>query len=223
MKTTVALMFFVTLLLFLPRNMLAACDPFVSPPDTKPSTVVQYAFCVVLNRVAEPGGRLYWEGKLKEGASPLDIVFRIFHSDEIQKNTGVAAMADPQWVDFLYERLLRREPEPDGHEFWVNQLKKGRSRDEVVHLWVYDGQEFRAKYPIFFKKMDLPRPDCCEVTFPCSEPAQGGSGYCQALSCPCPYASMNYTSVRGLSKNLSNTEKKKIEPITLPPVDKLDK
>jgi hypothetical protein len=193
-----------------------ACDPFAKPPDTSISTVVRYAYCVVLDRDPDAAGKTYWENKVRNGLTYRDLLLQMFEGDEIQKSTGVGAMDDPQWVDFLYHRLFRREPDLGGRENWINERKKGRSRWDIVRWWFHESPEFRQHYPIFWASTST-NGRCCWVTIACGT-RQNPNQYCDLFTCPCPYARMNYQSVRGRRRTLSASQKRKARPIVLPAI-----
>jgi hypothetical protein len=58
-------------------------------------------------------------------------------SDEyIARNASYSA-----YVDSLYQRVLGRESERAGHDYWVGQLESGLSRPDAVQVFVHSTEK----------------------------------------------------------------------------------
>lgn len=87
-----------------------------------------------LKREGETQGVEDWTHRINTGLmSALDVAQNFFHSEEFYNmNT-----TDDEYVEILYETFLGRESEAGGKAYWVNQLKAGKSRDEVMEGFAY--------------------------------------------------------------------------------------
>ncbi len=87
-----------------------------------------YTTC--LGRAAEPSGKAYWADQLRSGKSGAEVAKGFFFSTEfINKN-----LSDTEFVKRLYRTFMDREADDAGLNYWLNQLKSGKSR-----LFVYYG------------------------------------------------------------------------------------
>ena len=78
------------------------------------------------------------------GDAQLAVVEGFTSSDEWQERIG--DLTDSEFVELLYERILGREIDPDGHAFWTDLLARGIvSRNELV-LEFINSEEARSRY-----------------------------------------------------------------------------
>ncbi len=82
-----------------------------------------------LDRDADPAGRTYWGGLVAGGVALDAIAAHVFGSDELIQRSGGTPSG---FVTALYHRLLRREPEPPGLDFWLRTLAGGASPPTVA-------------------------------------------------------------------------------------------
>ncbi len=85
-----------------------------------------------LGRGFDVDGLNDWTGRLVRNSSKSNILNvstnGFFHSQEfLNKN-----LDNTEFVSVAYRTFLGREPEPEGHAYWINQLQSGKSRDEVL-------------------------------------------------------------------------------------------
>ena len=86
-----------------------------------------YTCC--LNRAPEDGGLKYWGLALTNyEKSGYEAALFFFTSDEF-KNLKTS---NEEYVTRLYTTFMDREPETDGFNYWVGELKNGESRDDVL-------------------------------------------------------------------------------------------
>jgi len=68
-----------------------------------------------------------------------------------------------QFVSELYRRLLRREPDPGGHQAWLNVLNQTNDRKLVVNGFINDGEYRNRCFPstqqLIFTGWGTPTPD----------------------------------------------------------------
>ncbi|MBT8239819.1 MAG: DUF4214 domain-containing protein [Acidimicrobiia bacterium] len=82
------------------------------------------------NRTADRNGMAYWREVRSRGVS-LDVVARSFaQSTEFGLTYG--EVSDRQFIRLLYRNVLDRLPDPAGNDYWLDLLRNGASRSEVV-------------------------------------------------------------------------------------------
>ena len=86
----------------------------------------------VLGREAEADGLKFWS----IGISSLEIkgsyaAHEFFYSREFVELN----LEDGEYVRRLYRTFMGRDPEKEGFEHWVNELKNGKSRDDVFNFF----------------------------------------------------------------------------------------
>ena len=91
-----------------------------------------------LKREGETAGVEDWTHRINTGQmSALEVAQNFFHSQEFyNKNTS-----NDEFVEILYGTFLGRESDAKGKRDWVNQLNRGKDRDEVMKGFAYS-QEF---------------------------------------------------------------------------------
>ncbi|MBR3356622.1 MAG: DUF4214 domain-containing protein [Solobacterium sp.] len=105
---------------------------------------VNRCYTKALGRKAEAGGLNSWCRRIlsasnKKAEAIYTATTGFFHSPEfLNKKT-----TDEEYVTILYRTFLGREPEPEGFNDWVNRLKSGMSRDEVM-MGFANSKEFDA-------------------------------------------------------------------------------
>lgn len=83
------------------------------------------------NRVPDSQGLGYWIGWLDRGLRLLDVASGFVNSAEFNALYGENS-SDETFVTRLYNNVLHREPEPGGFAFWINSLRVGVSRAQVL-------------------------------------------------------------------------------------------
>lgn len=81
-------------------------------------------------REPDAAGWEYWSRVAAQGRSVADISEWFAQSAELALTAG--ALSDDQVVTLVYQRVLGREPDPDGHAYWVGQLAGGLSRGRLM-------------------------------------------------------------------------------------------
>jgi hypothetical protein len=95
-----------------PRNL-----PSVAANDAFVATLYQG----LLGRNTDPGGLVYWDGRLNAGASRADVALGIEKSDE---SIGRA-------VQIFYDDFLGRPADSAGLNFWVESVRRGATLEQV--------------------------------------------------------------------------------------------
>lgn len=87
-------------------------------------------YCGSFNRSPEHGGLKYWAKELKgllDSGRP-DALFEVAHSiywAGVQNGEAGSDLSDSDYVLSLYHNALGREPDSEGHEYWLNHLEQG--------------------------------------------------------------------------------------------------
>lgn len=92
-----------------------------------------------LKRNGEVAGVEYWCYQINKGRiEPVEVARCFFYSEEFKnKNKN---LSDEDYVEMLYESFLGRHSDANGKAYWVNALKSGKSRDEVLDGFAYSSE-----------------------------------------------------------------------------------
>lgn len=86
-------------------------------------------YAKALERKGETTGLETWCYLInKKKMTPAEVTESFFHSKEFVNKE----LSDEDYVETLYETFLGRGSDPEGKAYWLNYLKKGKSRDEVM-------------------------------------------------------------------------------------------
>ncbi len=117
-----------------------APTPTEAPKDAKSDIrgFVERLYNCVLGRASEPGGIDYWTDELYEfKQTGAQVAVGFIGSKEFKdRNTG-----DSEFLDILYRTFFNREPDDGGKNYWLGELKNGKTRDEVAMGFI-DSQEW---------------------------------------------------------------------------------
>ena len=102
--------------------------------------IIQNAYLAYYGRPADPGGLGYWAGRLKDAGGNLDEIIAAFgNSAEFTDRFG--ALDTTELVNAIYQRLLKRDAEPDGLEFYRGLLESGEKNLGSIALDIFNGVE----------------------------------------------------------------------------------
>jgi len=79
----------------------------------------------ILGRGPDASGRAFWISQLQAGVPAPQVVSSFFASDEYFESVGGT---NPQFIDALYQAVLRRASDARGRAFWVTELDNGAPR-----------------------------------------------------------------------------------------------
>jgi hypothetical protein len=81
-------------------------------------------------RAPDLGGLTYWSGKHAKGTSIKTIANGFATSSEFKTNFGGGS--DSQFVTLVYTNVLDRQPDAAGLAHWVDKMKAGTTRGEMM-------------------------------------------------------------------------------------------
>lgn len=93
---------------------------------TQHQAIIQNLYQSYFGRAADSGGLAYFVGRLESGAKVSQLITAIRSSPEYMQDFGRAHQ-----VRRAYNRLLGREPDAAGFDYWTQQLKKPISTLEI--------------------------------------------------------------------------------------------
>jgi hypothetical protein len=104
--------------------------------DERLMPIVSEYYQQFLLRTPDSAGLAYWVHLWQQDGGPENVVAGMISSPEFFAQAGLAhpdKSPNEAWVTTLYERLLNREPDTQGLNFWTNNLNTGAmTRQQVV-------------------------------------------------------------------------------------------
>ena len=114
--------------------------PTEAPKDAKSDIrgFVERLYNCVLGRPSEPGGIDFWTDELYEfRQTGAQVAVGFIGSKEFKdRNTS-----DSEFLDILYRTFFNREPDDGGKNYWLSELRSGKTRDQVAMGFI-DSQEW---------------------------------------------------------------------------------
>lgn len=111
-------------------NSNQTIEPFFSSLKGSDADFVTMLYNNILGREPDPQGLTDWVMAINEGKTGKDVAMGLIFSDEGQDITE--AYDNTQFVAYLYNALLDRQPDEPGLIGWVAALYEGMSRASVV-------------------------------------------------------------------------------------------
>ncbi|MEX2119867.1 MAG: DUF4214 domain-containing protein [Pirellulales bacterium] len=109
--------------------------------DERLDPIVARMYRDYLFREADASGLAYWRDLVwKRDGAPDNVIAGIVSSEEFYASAGGTHEG---WVNEMYRRLLGREAEQGGLDYWSAQLAQGMSRSDVVLGFVQSEENFR--------------------------------------------------------------------------------
>ena len=102
---------------------------------------VNLVYTNLFNRAADSGGFSYWKGQLDNGIDNRGTVMASF--SESQENITLTE-SNIRVISFYYG-MLRRAPEQGGYDFWVNELKIGKSPNDLINGFI-SSAEYQQRF-----------------------------------------------------------------------------
>ena len=83
------------------------------------------------DRIPDLGGLGYWIHARDNGTSLQKVALGFIGSQEFQQLYGVNA-SNQTFITKLYNNVLDRNPDQGGYDFWLGQMSRGMSREDVL-------------------------------------------------------------------------------------------
>ena len=96
------------------------------------SDFVDLVYSNLFDREADSDGFAYWTGQLDNSIDSRGTVMASF--SESQENITLTE-SNIRVISFYYG-MLRRAPEQAGYDFWVNELKSGKSPNDLINEFI---------------------------------------------------------------------------------------
>lgn len=84
------------------------------------------------DRAPDKAGIGFWLASMDKGAGLGDVASGFMRSDEFAALYGGANPSNADFLTKLYKNVLHRTPDQSGYDFWMNFLKAGVSREQVL-------------------------------------------------------------------------------------------
>jgi len=96
----------------------------------------------VFDRAPDQEGLEYWVDLYLDGTSLNNIADEFVISSEWESRYG--DLADPEYVEVLYNNVLDRDPDLEGEIYWIAELESNLNRSELLRFFS-ESEEFIAK------------------------------------------------------------------------------
>ncbi len=113
-----------------------------SPEFCSTAAPVARLYFAYFNRMPDYGGLTYWMGRLRSGASVYDLSNAFVQSGEFASLYGT--LDNTQFVQRVYQNVLRRSADAAGLFHWVGQLGSSMTRGQLM-VNFSESPEYRAQ------------------------------------------------------------------------------
>ncbi|MBR2067015.1 MAG: DUF4214 domain-containing protein [Solobacterium sp.] len=121
-----------------PISLYAIEEDAIQDSDSLTQAFVKDLYQEILGRKADEKGLVYWNDRLvTKQNSAAEVVYAFFNSHEAIN----ANWSDEEFIERCYKTILRREADPTGKAYWLNQLAKVMSRNAILKGFI-DSNEF---------------------------------------------------------------------------------
>ena len=100
--------------------------------------IIQNAYLAYYGRPADPAGLDYWAGRLKEAGGNLDEIIAAF-GDSAEFTGRFGALGATELVNAIYQRLFKRDADPEGLAFYRGLLESGEKHLGSIALNIFNG------------------------------------------------------------------------------------
>jgi hypothetical protein len=115
---------------------------------------VQKAYVAYYGRPGDPGGMLYWAGRMDAEGQSLNAIIGAFgYSDEFNRRYGGLVYTD--LVTRIYQQALNRDPDAAGLNFYVGELEAGRRTLQTITLDVLNGATTAPDSTVIANKLEV--------------------------------------------------------------------
>ena len=112
--------------------------PVGQPEEGTIADFVERLYTIALGRASEKEGKEYWVKEIENGNKTGADCGRFFLTGEEFMGRK---LSEDEFIDTLYRTFFGREPEAEGKEFWLGELKAGKSRLHVINGFI-DSKEW---------------------------------------------------------------------------------
>lgn len=121
-------------------------DIIADPSLTPDHSVVIRFYQAVLGRQPEVGGLLFWLEQFNSGEWSARRIAAFFVTSPEFKSLYGENTSNEEFVDTVYQNVLRRQPDATGEAFWIGFLDQGNSRAELILLFSNDTEFIEANW-----------------------------------------------------------------------------
>ncbi|MCR4647791.1 MAG: InlB B-repeat-containing protein [Lachnospiraceae bacterium] len=94
---------------------------------------VERFYVTILGRASDEAGLNSWtQALLSNEKTGADIAAGLFNSAEFKKKK----MTDKEYINTLYVAIIQREADTAGYEYWLKEIKSGKSRDDILRGFI---------------------------------------------------------------------------------------
>ncbi len=117
-------------------------EDVISDPDLTPAhSIIIRLYQAVLGRQPDVGGLTFWLEQFDSGEWGTRRIAGFFATSEEFMSLYGEDITNEEFVNAVYQNVLRRQPDADGRSFWIDFLDQGNSRAELI-LLISNAPEF---------------------------------------------------------------------------------
>ncbi|HVA47458.1 MAG TPA: DUF4214 domain-containing protein [Pirellulales bacterium] len=135
--------------------------------DERLDPIIEGYYQQFLLRPADTAGLAYWDQVWKDSGGPEQVISGMISSPEFYASAAAARpdlSSNAAWVTALYQRLLNREPDSGGLQYWTNNLSSGQmTLVDVVNGFEYGTENFQNLTTHFFQQYLGRNPTAAEL------------------------------------------------------------
>lgn len=120
---------------------------------------LEYSYCLVLGRQADGEGLAGWLKSLQTGKTTIvEILRSMLNSPEFHNKYPLYRVSNTDYIDFYYQLLLNRDPDPAEAAVYVKKFSSGEISRTRLAYYIVDSNEFEKANPLLFVTKDKPSP-----------------------------------------------------------------
>jgi hypothetical protein len=124
------------------------CDLVGASGKSTAAKQVNYTYCLLLGRHADPEETEDASLALAGGSSTSDLLRRLASSAEFAARYRTGTLSNPDYVSLAYRLLLGRDPDEGGKEAYLAALASGASTREDIASAIAGSGEFVERHPV---------------------------------------------------------------------------
>ena len=103
----------------------------------------------LLDRAPDEDGLEYWARRLQGGVSRETLIAVFLSSKEFRERSD----SDQTFLDAVYKKLLSRDPDQEGNRYWVDRMKAGATRHQVVMGFLRSDEYTRKHVTALYRRL----------------------------------------------------------------------